>query len=291
MNIPGNKDYYTKLRDNVMLHPNPCFNQIELDLRRTFPFEPADEVEWLIEPLRNVLFTFLKRNSRIGYCQGMNFIVGNLLKYLTEEEAFWVFVAINEHLLPIDYYADMMGILVEKKVFEDLLVKTFPKMVQHMNECNYMLDLIAFQWFVTLFFNSLTHPSEKFVLTAFLLQGQNIIIKIGLLIVELFRKDVMDAQAFDQIYMIVQNSPMEKVTPHILSNMLKDHDYLKITNEMMDQMREALRPSITSTLQENFSKSFQLLPTSVNYRTKFVNQFYIFGGLSKYFDYLIAQHE
>jgi len=43
----------------------------------------------------------------------MNFIVGNLLKYMNEEESFWVFVSICENILPIDYYSDMLGILVD----------------------------------------------------------------------------------------------------------------------------------------------------------------------------------
>ena len=46
-----------------------------------------------------------------------------------------------------------------------------------------------------------------FVLTAFLLKGQKMIIQIALLIVKLFEKDVMKAQAFDEIYMIINNNP------------------------------------------------------------------------------------
>ena len=51
----------------------------------------------------------------------MNFIVGNLLKYLSEEEAFWTFAQAAEVLLPIDYYCGMLGILIDQKVFELLL--------------------------------------------------------------------------------------------------------------------------------------------------------------------------
>ena len=127
-----------------MHYPNPCFNQIELDLRRTFPNDKAETIEKFICPLRNVLYTFVKRNPTIGYCQGMNFIVGNLLKTMDERESFWVFVSITENILPIDYYSDMLGILVDQKVFELILSERFPKLVAHMQSCNYQLDLIAF---------------------------------------------------------------------------------------------------------------------------------------------------
>ena len=140
-------------------------------MKRTFPEDKKEDVEKYIIPLRHVLTTFVKRNPTIGYCQGMNFIVGNLLKELNEEESFWVFVAMTENLLPIDYYSDMLGILVDQKVFEHLLIKEFPKLVAHMEENNYLLDLIALEWLVTLFLNNLPRETERFVLTAFLIKG------------------------------------------------------------------------------------------------------------------------
>ena len=98
----------------------------------------------------------------------MNFIVGNLLKFMNEVQSFWVFVSIAENILPLDYYSDMLGILVDQKVFEQLLREKYPKLVAHMSSCNYELDLIAFQWLVTLFFNSLKPDAMKFVFSAFL---------------------------------------------------------------------------------------------------------------------------
>ena len=127
-----NRGYYYILRDKNMEYPNPCFNQIEVDLRRTFPNDPPEVIEQLIVPMRNVLFTFVKRNPTIGYCQGMNFIVGNLLKYLNEEETFWTFVCICENMLPLDYYSELLGILVDQKVFEHMMIEKFPKLVSHM---------------------------------------------------------------------------------------------------------------------------------------------------------------
>ena len=38
-----------------------------------------------IMAVERVLQAFTKRNPSIGYCQGMNFIVARLKKYLTEE--------------------------------------------------------------------------------------------------------------------------------------------------------------------------------------------------------------
>lgn len=191
-----NNNYYYILRDHNIDYPNPCFNQIELDLKRTFPNDPPEHVEKYIGSLRNVLTTFVKRNPTIGYCQGMNFIVGNLLKHLNEEESFWVFIKIVEDMLPIDYYSHMLGILTDQRIFNTLLTKKYPKLVAHMQNHNYQLDLIAFQWFVTLFFNSVDHKTEIFILSAFLLKGQKIIIRIALLIVDVLKEKIFKANDF-----------------------------------------------------------------------------------------------
>jgi len=74
-----NKGYYQSLLKASISYPNPCFHQIELDLTRTFTDMEVENAEELIPILRNVLSTYVKRNPTIGYCQGMNFIVGRMI--------------------------------------------------------------------------------------------------------------------------------------------------------------------------------------------------------------------
>ena len=74
----------------------------------------------------------------------MNFIAASLLKYLNEEESFWVFTTICEDYLPLDYYSKMLGILVDQKVFENSLTQKYLKLAAHLKKCNYALELIAF---------------------------------------------------------------------------------------------------------------------------------------------------
>jgi hypothetical protein len=98
-------------------YPNPCFYQIELDIKRTFPDSPPEETEDLLDPLKNVLTAYSWRNPTVGYCQGMNFIVGRLLRFMNEEEAFWTLTMLLESILPIDYYSNMIGVLIDQKIF------------------------------------------------------------------------------------------------------------------------------------------------------------------------------
>jgi len=95
-------------------YPNPAFNQIELDLTRTYPnIIEVEDLQSLLGPLRNVLYSIVIRNPTIGYCQGMNFIAARLLYCMKEEEAFWTMTQIVECYLPLDYYSNMIGVLVD----------------------------------------------------------------------------------------------------------------------------------------------------------------------------------
>lgn len=284
-----NRDYYFNLRDRMKFYPNPCFNQVELDLRRTFPNEPQDSIEKFVIPLRNVLSCFVKRNPTIGYCQGMNFIAGNILKHCNEQQSFWLFVTITENILPLDYYSDLLGVLIDQKIFEEILTERYPKLVAHMQKLNYQLDMIAFQWLVTLFFNCLQHDVEMFVLTAFLIKGPKIIIKVALFIVEHFKAKVMRARAFEEIYSIFAKDPMEEISCTVLSKMFRENKKFKVTNTMLMQKRDEWRPRIIEGLQESFSSEALLRNNTGDKRLKFLNQFYLFNGFNKFIEYQVRE--
>jgi hypothetical protein len=89
--------------------------EIEKDVRRTFGsgYNP-EKLENDISRMRNVLNAFGLRNPIVGYCQGFNYIVARMLAAeLTEEECFWLMCQIIESLLPLDFYAKMIGLCVD----------------------------------------------------------------------------------------------------------------------------------------------------------------------------------
>jgi len=44
----------------------------------------------------------------------MNFIVGRMLQYMNEEEAFWTLTMILETMIPMDFYSNMVGALIDQ---------------------------------------------------------------------------------------------------------------------------------------------------------------------------------
>lgn len=88
--LVSNKGYYASLTNSDLSYPNFDFQQVDLDVFRTFPhIKSQTERRRLMDPLKNILHTYVKRNPTVGYCQGMNFIAANLLECMGEEEAFW----------------------------------------------------------------------------------------------------------------------------------------------------------------------------------------------------------
>ena len=65
-------------------------------------------------------------------------------------------------------------------------------------------------------------------MSAFLLKGQKIMIRIALMIVEILKDKIMKADDFAQIYQIFTQDPFTDVNPKILGKMLKTKK-LKIT--------------------------------------------------------------
>ena len=116
-----NPNYYTNLLANYPENIKNNYHEIiKQDLTRTFI--DKNEEKLYIKKLENILLAYSRRNQFIGYCQGFNFIVSFILKIINnEEESFWLFVQIIEKILPLNYYSNVLGVLVYSALIEQLL--------------------------------------------------------------------------------------------------------------------------------------------------------------------------
>ena len=128
-------------------------------MKRTFPEEKEIFNDVFLDKLKNVLICYSLRNTSVGYCQGMNFIGGRLLLIMgNEEHAFWLFVQLMENILPIIYYSELVGIVVETTLIEALIEFYFPKFNEFLIENNFNVSLRNFinKWMVCLFTQSMS---------------------------------------------------------------------------------------------------------------------------------------
>ncbi|CAJ1947272.1 unnamed protein product [Sphenostylis stenocarpa] len=105
--------------------------------------------------LYNVLKAYSVFDRDVGYVQGMGFLAGLLLLYMSEEDAFWLLVA----LLKGAVHAPMEGLylaglpLVQQYLsqFECLVRENLPKLGEHFSNEMINPSMYASQWFITVF--------------------------------------------------------------------------------------------------------------------------------------------
>ena len=62
----------------------------------------------------------------------MNNIVAKLIVCMSEEDAFWTFCQTIEQLLPLDYYSNILGVLVEQQVLDHIMAHRFKVLQNHL---------------------------------------------------------------------------------------------------------------------------------------------------------------
>ena len=179
----NNPGYYQKL---VNLSPEfqnlTYFKNIEDDKTRTFFNNPFFQKEVNVNKLANILKAFTIRNcASIGYCQGFNFIAGQLFYILQDEEkAFWCFTKIIEDYLPLYYYLDMRGVLVDSEIMIELISKKMAFLKNNKN-LDAIIRTLMNQCFTSLFSEIYVDSESSYII------WDNFFIKGGATILRAFK--------------------------------------------------------------------------------------------------------
>ncbi|CDW87967.1 tbc domain-containing protein [Stylonychia lemnae] len=275
-----NKGYYESLCKLEMNYPNPSFSQIDLDLKRTFSDMPEEEAEQYIPILRRILITYVKRNPTIGYCQGMNFIVGRLLQFMNEEEAFWTLTQILETILPIDYYSNMVGVLIDQQVFKKLVQLLLPDVSDHLERLKFDPSLLAFQWFVCFYTYNMTLEASLKVWDLFMIKGVKVLFNAGLSILSILKKSLLEAQDFQTAFLLIDQTSKSEVT---VEKLIEEMKKFAIRKRAITKLRNQQRPEVENDLQKLIEQKDQN-DKGPYPKLNFINKFFLYTGLCKYYE-------
>ncbi|KAK7273219.1 hypothetical protein RIF29_14268 [Crotalaria pallida] len=166
--------------------------------------------------LYNVLKAYSVFDRNVGYVQGMGFLAGLLLLYMSEEDAFWLLVA----LLKGAVHAPMEGLylaglpLVQQYLsqFEQLVREYLPKLGEHFSQEMINPSMYASQWFITVFSYSFPFHLALRIWDVFLFEGVKIVFKVGLALLK-YCHDDLNKLPFEKLLHALKNFPEDAMNP------------------------------------------------------------------------------
>ena len=166
--------------------------------------------------LKNILLCYSIRNTTVGYCQGMNFLVARLLYIMEDEEkVFWIFVQIMEKFLSLFNFQELTGIIIETTLIETLIAYYLPELNNFLIEKDFAVTTSNFihKWIVCLFAQTLK-PEMVFTLyDFFFIDGFISIIKTAIFILTSVQQEILAKQHFQEIYVIFNEIENRIISP------------------------------------------------------------------------------
>ncbi|CUM64385.1 uncharacterized protein PRCAT00001987001 [Priceomyces carsonii] len=206
--------------------------QIDLDLHRTMPFNIHfnDLVNSQPGPhfykLQKILYAFAAYKSDVGYCQGMNKIIGNLIlgdNSLVDEDVFWIFVGLIESILPvygesfIKYFSigSINHIKMDQTImYEFYFPRLLPKLYEHLRAINIQIECITMNWWLTLFTETFPNVEIWFkIFDNLLISDIEIkLISLSLSIFKFFENSLCELMNENDIYLLMKNLNLSNFT-------------------------------------------------------------------------------
>jgi len=188
------KQLPTYYEDNLKhLDESKCIKDIDRDINRTFVSHPYFRDVEGQQTLRRCLLVYSLRRPEIGYCQSMNYIVGILLLFYSERDAFIMLTTILENILPKDYYSqNMIGAQVDCLVFKKLLKRKLNKVYKHLLSFEIDVNVVSLPWFVCLYSTSLPIESIMRVWDSIFKEGDKILFRVALAIFKLHTDRILE---------------------------------------------------------------------------------------------------
>ena len=181
-------------------------DRIIRDIERTFSDKNInnEELRKLETSLYNILKAFWNLDNEIGYCQGMNLIVGYLLLVSggNELDTFYILVSSFSSTFKErkKFLFSFRGLFSEEFpllyffnfIFDHLLDEHIPEIKKHLDQMGITYDLWIGQWFQTLFTIILPIKWCKRLWDCLYSDNIYFIIKFGIVFTKLIKAEIME---------------------------------------------------------------------------------------------------
>lgn len=148
------------------------------DIKRTY----VNEDHVMEKRLFNVLITLAYVKPSIGYCQGLNFIAGALLKVLkSEEDTFWALLSMMKSFdLENMFVPGVPDLQLREYQFNYFIRYYHADLYAHFLREGVTCGIIISKWLLALYSSYLPHTTLEHVWDCFITAGWKAIFKVGL---------------------------------------------------------------------------------------------------------------
>ncbi|PWY88304.1 hypothetical protein BO70DRAFT_286061 [Aspergillus heteromorphus CBS 117.55] len=239
-------------RDNTLLaeyqrlcgETSPYEGLIGKDIGRSFP-----NVEMFRDPngegqqmLARVLKCFSLYDTKIGYCQGLGFVVGPLLMHMTDAEAFCVLVRLMDHYdLRTCYLPDLSGLHLRVYQFQNLLARLRPTLFAHLESLN-VEPVYVSQWFLSFFAVACPLPMLLRIYDVIFLEGAcETLMRVALSLMTRNEKKIMACAEFEDVMqLLLSRSLWDTYACHAEDFV---NDFVSLTSLVTKESLQALETS------------------------------------------------
>lgn len=207
----GRESFYNELINNIKefdIIKIPDEHIIIRDMHRTFPkcLKYKNRLGDGQRELFRVLCCFSMKNKKVGYVQGMSFLVGVFLSYETEEKTFWLLenVMKNYHLREL-YYSGFPGLKKNFFVFLKYMKKLLPDIYRKLSRNNIYPLLYACSWYITCFTDTLPFKAVVRIIDCFLMEGNKILLRFSLGILAMKENEILSRKNNSEIMTLMKN--------------------------------------------------------------------------------------
>lgn len=109
----------------------------------------------------------------------------------------------------LSYYTDLTSLKPVFSTFEDLVMKYLPKVYKILQKFKFDPSLYATSWFLAFYIVVLPFNTVLRIMDIFLLEGFKIIYRIGLTILKIKKKKILQAKSMDDLMLELRNFSSE----------------------------------------------------------------------------------
>ncbi|KAL4880532.1 rab-GTPase-TBC domain-containing protein [Aspergillus karnatakaensis] len=255
---------------------SPYEGLIGKDIGRSFP-----NVEMFRDPngegqqmLARVLKCFSLYDTKIGYCQGLGFVVGPLLMHMSDAEAFCVLVRLMDHYdLRTCYLPDLSGLHLRVYQFQNLLSRLRPELFEHLESLG-VEPVYVSQWFLSFFAVSCPLPMLLRIFDVIFLEGAcETLMRVALSLLQRNEKKIMGCAEFEDVMQLLLSRSLWDTYAFDADDFV--NDFVSLTTLVTKESLQALEASYNQS---------QGIPTGISFpqmqaaASRFLGRFWAGSG-------------